>query len=166
MSEDTTPTTCSICLDPCNETKQHTQLECGHSFHTDCIVGWLRTPGNMGTCPNCRGDPHFYFRRQTLDERATTLVRMCTNKQDVPKRLKTLLKKKKTADKNKRDARKAFAKLRRRDDVKQIMKELSRARHKRWKTELKARSVKREVGWFHDAQFPLLAPFMVSDSSR
>ena len=156
---------CSICMEPCDSTHPHTQLECGHSFHTQCIIAWLRTPDNMGTCPNCRGEPGFHFRRQTLDERANTLVRMCINKRDVPKRLKVLLKRKKKADSNKKKARKAFSDLKRRDDVKKIMKELSKARHQRWRTEIKARSAKRELGWFHDSQFPLLAPSLTSDSS-
>jgi hypothetical protein len=47
------PTTCSICIDPCN--KQAITLQsCGHRFHKPCLHSWFRR--NQLSCPNCRGD--------------------------------------------------------------------------------------------------------------
>ena len=43
---------CSICQDDCNN--YTVQLSCGHSFHADCIVKWLRQPSSNASCPNCR----------------------------------------------------------------------------------------------------------------
>lgn len=39
---------CSICLSPLEEGKK-VQLDCGHTFHLDCICKW-----NKNSCPNCR----------------------------------------------------------------------------------------------------------------
>ena len=44
-------TTCTICQeDVCSPVT----LSCGHSFHPNCIVQWLRQPDSMASCPNCR----------------------------------------------------------------------------------------------------------------
>lgn len=44
---------CTICReDICSPAP--VTLSCGHSFHTDCIVQWLRNPNSMASCPNCR----------------------------------------------------------------------------------------------------------------
>ena len=41
---------CSICLSTINENDKYT-LECGHIFHTKCIVTWFRN--SNGNCPCC-----------------------------------------------------------------------------------------------------------------
>jgi hypothetical protein len=44
---------CSICLNACQENATVRTLECGHTFHMDCIDQWMvgkETP----TCPTCR----------------------------------------------------------------------------------------------------------------
>ena len=41
---------CCICLEKVG--KARTKLECGHSFCTKCILGWVLTDHN--TCPMCR----------------------------------------------------------------------------------------------------------------
>ena len=43
---------CCICLEKVG--KARTKLECGHSFCTKCILGWVLTDHN--TCPMCRQD--------------------------------------------------------------------------------------------------------------
>ncbi len=43
---------CSICTEICNN---HTIMGCGHKFHEDCLMNWLRI---NNSCPNCRlNDP-------------------------------------------------------------------------------------------------------------
>mmetsp|Transcript_1043 Transcript_1043/g.2688 ORF Transcript_1043/g.2688 Transcript_1043/m.2688 type:complete len:403 (+) Transcript_1043:123-1331(+) len=43
---------CSICLDNFDDEDSVVRLPCGHLFHTDCVVGWLR---QTMTCPvRCR----------------------------------------------------------------------------------------------------------------
>ena len=45
---------CSICQSSEPDQACHT-LQCGHSFHTECIVRWFRA--GHSTCPNCRSEP-------------------------------------------------------------------------------------------------------------
>ena len=42
---------CSVCFEDFSEGEQARLLECGHCFHTGCIVPWLEL---HGTCPVCR----------------------------------------------------------------------------------------------------------------
>ena len=50
MSE---PFYCTICADSDeSETNPIVTLECGHSFHTHCLITWFRK--HHDTCPNCR----------------------------------------------------------------------------------------------------------------
>ncbi len=51
---------CTICLEEIDETGDNLKLNCGHSFHIDCIGEWITN--NKNTCPNCRGslDETFY----------------------------------------------------------------------------------------------------------
>ena len=50
---------CSICLEAIEEDSTPTlnthSLQCGHTFHTDCIVRSLRS---NSACPVCRDDPY------------------------------------------------------------------------------------------------------------
>jgi len=49
------PTQCSVCQAGL-EGSTHV-LECGHEFHTDCIVRWFRSSTAAVTCPICRAAP-------------------------------------------------------------------------------------------------------------
>ena len=52
---------CPICLHPVDASATHgdacTTLSCGHQFHADCIVKWLRTERAGASCPVCRDGP-------------------------------------------------------------------------------------------------------------
>ena len=43
---------CSICQEETDQPLH--ELSCGHKFHANCIIKWLRQPGANGSCPNCR----------------------------------------------------------------------------------------------------------------
>jgi len=47
--------TCVICFDEIQKQDSYSLEQCGHSFHTDCIVKNIQT-GNI-TCPTCRSFP-------------------------------------------------------------------------------------------------------------
>jgi hypothetical protein len=61
----TTDETCAVCLTHMNETNSR-RLDCGHSFHTQCINRWKRT---SYTCPMCRTpfDQPMYRVRLTIE---------------------------------------------------------------------------------------------------
>ncbi len=45
---------CAICQDSLHESTTH-KLECGHEFHTNCILSWFRS--GQKSCPLCRNEP-------------------------------------------------------------------------------------------------------------
>merc|ERR1711997_389460 len=42
---------CAVCQDGYNADEEICTLECGHSYHKDCVVPWLEM---HRTCPLCR----------------------------------------------------------------------------------------------------------------
>lgn len=57
---------CSVCHSKMFEDDNCYMLpECGHCFHTDCIISWLRSDMSYGRCPLCsdRGANHSYNTR-------------------------------------------------------------------------------------------------------
>lgn len=64
--------TCPVCHEPIEEADAH-RLECGHAFHTACVVKWFRS-GN-DTCPMCRATPTATISYETVLDRATRMLR-------------------------------------------------------------------------------------------
>ena len=56
---------CPICMNSMAPGSSRT-LECGHTFHTQCLDRWRR---RASTCPNCRApfDPQIYKVKITID---------------------------------------------------------------------------------------------------
>lgn len=46
---------CTICFENVNKNTGG-QIDCGHSFHNDCLRPWIR---KNGSCPNCRDETSF-----------------------------------------------------------------------------------------------------------
>lgn len=75
---------CAICLVEMggeeDESKQgvYTLPECGHRFHADCIVLYLRsgsaTSNTNSRCPLCRRDPKVLLKKQDVMQRAKMLI--------------------------------------------------------------------------------------------
>jgi len=42
---------CTICLESIGTQQETRELPCKHSFHGECLYGWIR---ENPTCPNCR----------------------------------------------------------------------------------------------------------------
>lgn len=64
---------CAICLSPMDDPAGTHALECGHQFHTGCIVESLRRSGPA--CPMCRAQPPS---ATTAAEAATTAAEAAT----------------------------------------------------------------------------------------
>ena len=65
---------CSICLDNLNPGEQYTLSECGHSFHSNCLITWLRST-NTNSCPLCRSKDNRYSGRRERNEICKKLAR-------------------------------------------------------------------------------------------
>ena len=74
--------TCSICLSDLTDNK--TTLECGHTFHADCISSWFRS--QHVSCPECRGVPNKCLSRKCADTRFRELQKL-SRKKNAPKNL-------------------------------------------------------------------------------
>ena len=52
---------CSICLEKINNNDiKNATLECGHIFHSDCILKWIE---NKSNCPICRAKFRFKLKK-------------------------------------------------------------------------------------------------------
>lgn len=51
IHNDSSLSTCTICLEEFQEGMNVIQLPCNHYFHPDCVIGWLKF---HVLCPNCR----------------------------------------------------------------------------------------------------------------
>jgi hypothetical protein len=72
---------CSICLEELDENSMF-ELECKHTFHAKCIVGWFRTTDKK-TCPMCRDDPN-KVKETNLQEDVEQLFDLLHQHEDVP----------------------------------------------------------------------------------
>lgn len=67
---------CAVCLDTCQVGAVIRILPCRHSFHHECIVGWLGQ--SKYTCPLCKFDlrPHIEEQRAAHEDTAETTLRV------------------------------------------------------------------------------------------
>ena len=90
---------CAVCLSSINENTSY-KLECGHIFHTDCIVKWFRN--SNGNCPCCwdnKKKPSFYgvWERPFINARCKSLEKY-SKKEENPKLKKKVEKLNKKTD--------------------------------------------------------------------
>ena len=63
---------CSICFSKMTSEDSHTLEECGHRFHTGCILTWFRS--KQDTCPLCREHPLVKLKAPDIFHRAKLLI--------------------------------------------------------------------------------------------
>jgi len=135
MQIDTTDT-CAICRCTFNEHDSYKLKECGHTFHTECIIKWWRSPRYGtdeeadhigGTCPLCRGLPQNIFRWSETMERGL-LMKKYGSKSNNPYIRRTVLKLKKKEKELKEHKEKVnkFKKSKEYLDVKNKIKEYNK----------------------------------------
>ena len=97
---------CSICLEE-NSEGIH-ELECGHSFHSSCLITWLRR-GNL-SCPNCRDDLHLQSEIPTfsLMERSKFICNTFGRRRNPPPMLCRMMTRLKRAKERESNAQKAY----------------------------------------------------------
>ena len=121
---------CTICM--CDvqpyQTSCHT-LECGHKFHTACILQWYRS--GHSTCPNCRSDEFSHLDWSTALTRAKILKRHA-KRADAPDHLKKMLCKITRCNDRKRKHWKALREFRHK--YKAILKENRKLQQAHWRS--------------------------------
>ena len=65
-------TLCAICLDNFEEGNEIRQLQCAHSFHSDCIDPWLTEKSKY--CPYCKSEVLYNKESGELEKRASIEV--------------------------------------------------------------------------------------------
>ena len=91
--KDATDCDCAICHNPLLESEHCYMLpECGHCFHTDCVVAWFRTKIANGRCPLCShagaNQDNDYTKLSSRKARVSMVARHINNK-DVPHWIKS-----------------------------------------------------------------------------
>lgn len=145
---------CSICLNDMKE-KCHT-LECGHVFHTACLMHWFRSGGKA--CPLCRSNDNKHnLSYMDVRERCSYLRRKARNK-TAPielKRLYSMLLEAEAKFKRVRKERREFM-----TEHAGLRKKLRKLNDDIWKAERLVSRRKRTLGLFTSSEYtiPVVVP--------
>ncbi|MBT97150.1 MAG: hypothetical protein CL902_00785 [Dehalococcoidia bacterium] len=138
MSEAREP--CAICHEA-QDDRTSTALECGHRFHTPCIMTWFRS-GNS-TCPLCRSEPETHI--SFLDTRARyTILRRMSRNRSAPPALRSAVARLRQLEEAMRQDSRRRTEFHRRN--RQVIRELRRCTRRRWTLRRRVRHLQREIG--------------------
>ena len=102
---------CPICYESLQSgTATHALEECGHQFHTTCILRWFRQEEQHNECPTCRHVPDHtpLFQNPYLMRTRASSLRIYARRKDAPWELKRLVKRLKTVESKSAAATKTF----------------------------------------------------------
>lgn len=157
MADEGEEDVCVVCMESLSTEHAHTMEECGHRFHSRCIIGWLQR-GHLN-CPTCRGNLHQTGESDipafALRERAKYIRRTLGRRANIPADLKRILQKLRTAEGKEREYRQTFKEFR--EANKDIIKQYQTLRRKRW-THMRSQSrCERLLGLYQAPGFSLPA---------
>jgi hypothetical protein len=131
---------CSICLTDLQQQENNTHIipECGHSFHSNCLIEWLRIGDK--SCPMCRGVQN--NRRRTSPNILNMLIAYSKRK-NASKNLTKLVNKYKKVKIAFDSSNKKYVSYKKKH--KTIIKEKNKLWSKKWSAERKLNLIKHEL---------------------
>ena len=135
---------CCICLQPCAAPEDTHALECGHRFHTGCIISWFRTRGSAGSCPVCRADPSRALTYPDAYARCSMLRRQARSS-TAPESLKKAVARIQKAEKKEKEVARELREFST-ADTRRILQTHRRLQNKKWAARRAVASTKRQLG--------------------
>ena len=136
-----TSNTCVICLDNISGDSETFEIECGHKYHTSCIINWFRN--GYKSCPLCNDIPsninedqeslfRYSFTTSQLGKQRLQNIRKIGNRKNAnPEIKKDFLKLKDFKNKEKESLKKLSA-FKRTPEYKNAIKMREKLRKKTW----------------------------------
>ena len=153
-------TTCSICLESVSGERGHT-LECNHTFHSNCLIKWLREGGL--SCPCCRNDlaqeAETHIPTLALHERAAYLRRTVARRRNAPRELLRQIANLQKVEGEERDVSRTVSQYR--AENRDVLKENQRLQRRKWALQRRVRRLRRALGLYQapGIELPALSLF-------
>jgi hypothetical protein len=141
---------CIICLKVFNDQDNIYKLDCGHCYHTNCIINWFRTENSKGRCPCCNDNQHIninyqpWYTRDYVEERCK-ILRKYNRKKDSPQQLNEEFIKLKHLENTYNINVKERSKFIKSEKYKDIIKELKDLDKKKWNSNKKVKKQKTKI---------------------
>ena len=148
-------------LDENDPRGSHTQLPCGHWFHSDCALAWARR-GNAA-CAVCRhvpegvappADDDAYIPTVRLARHRVGLVRRFARNKSAPREVKRLLETERKARLMLRKARAELGAYRKLDLTRAIIKEVTKLETRVWQAETRLHDSSVRLGLYVHERVP------------
>tara|TARA_B100000401_G_scaffold349503_1_gene247216 strand:+ start:535 stop:987 length:453 start_codon:yes stop_codon:yes gene_type:complete len=131
---------CSICYEPLNQSDSN--LECGHTFHSSCIIKWFRS--GKQNCPLCNDtsiDTSNLFYRTKIE--TISQIKKLGRKKSCPLNIKKTLEDIKKADINLKAINKEQNEFKK--EYKVLIKKYNSFSVKKWRTRRKIRDYEHKL---------------------
>ena len=162
--------TCVVCLGHILPAEEHRLEGCGHTFHNECIIRWLRRGGL--SCPTCRADLYtdpasteeagYELSGLALRARASYL-RAYSRRVRAPASLKRMVRRLRDAESKERELARQMREIRVAN--RQVFADFHRLRGRRWRARGGVRRIERALGMYACPETPLPALVVRRDAS-
>ena len=144
---------CAICMEELGEeeTSNAHELDCGHVFHSRCIIGWFQR-GQL-SCPTCRADHSEMIPHLSVQARAKFIRSTIGRRKSAPRELKLMLARLRTAELEFREHSREVKSFQREHAA--ILRRADALRAKKHRLRYRVRKLERLVGLFQTPSLTL-----------